>query len=157
MIKRKIVNELYVASAAPIIETYWNDRYESGRVLEYFLVKPIIEYSYLLGHVFNRKIVGYVEAITEQKICNTMYYYDDGILDDTVHYDAVTHSIALGNVDWQINSDNKAKDILKNNVIEQYLCQSKEEIIQKLNYVREYSRTYVKENNLECATLRRKI
>ncbi len=154
--EREIVNKLYVASAAPIIKTYWNNRYDSGEVLEYFLVKPILEHSYLLGHEFRKEIVGYVEAITGQQICDTVYYYDDGTLMDTVHYDATTHSVALGNVDWQVNSDNMAKDILKQNVIEQYLCQTSEEIIQKLNYVREYSKACVKENNLEDAMLRRK-
>ncbi len=147
-------SKLYIASAAPIIKTYHNNYYDSGEILDYFLVNPIIEQKSFLGNVISNKIVGYVEAISKIKICNTMYYYWDGILDDVINYDSVSHKITLGNVDWQVNSKNDANTVLTKEAIDEYLLHSKDEMIERINYVREYSKNVVKEDNIVRAIKR---
>ena len=156
---REIVveNVLYAASAAPIVKTYWNNHFDTGKDLDFFLVKPIVEYRYFLGLFGGRsQIVGYVEAVTGEKVCETVNHYSEyGSLICSVNYDAVSHNIGLGNVSWKVNTTSTADTLLDRSVIDEYMGSDVVEMHERIASVREQCKDVIRVGSIEEAVRRR--
>lgn len=152
-----ILDYIYLAQASPIILCYWNNYYKAGKIVDIFLVKPVIENKYFLGKLIHSETIGYVEAITGQPVCDTMCYYDEyGKLTDSVNYDAVSRRIKVGDVCWQISDGLEAKYILYSEEYERLLNENPDNIMKRINRVRNYCRECVKVDSLQDAMLIRK-
>ena len=141
--KTYISNELFVASSSPIIEKYMLGLYRTGEIVDYFLVNPVIK-----KYFFGKKIIGYVEAISKEPICDTFYIYNSFGVIDVFQVDSISKSLDVGDVDWNVNCYIKADKLLKKETIDKYFKQSKEEIVEQINYVRGYCKEFAKNKKI---------
>ena len=124
--KESISDELYVARAKNIIAGDY--ALESiGEENEYFLVNPIIAKP-LIGKEF---IVGGVEAISKVKLFDVIYWYKGSSGREIDIY-----GNKIGGVHWSVSFLKKAEDVLQREVIYDYFKTSKEEMIYRINEMR---------------------
>lgn len=148
LFEEEIGEETYVISASPITELLWNNFYETGKEIDYLLVNPIIKRD---------TIVGYVETITKKKICSSEYWtyvtedYPRGDMTRQTNYDEVGKSHTAGNVDWKICYEVLADPIYKTDEIVNYYKQTPEEVLTRIDNIREECKKYALTNSVEEA------
>ena len=139
-----ISEKLYVAACYPIIEKYMTGLFRTGDVIEYFLVNPIIKSSFL----GRKKIIGYVEAISKEKVCDTFYIYNIFGIQDVFQVDSVSKSREVGDVDRNINCYLEATKLLNKEAITNYFNQSTNDIVEQLYHVRKYCKDSIKNKKI---------
>ena len=134
-----ISDELYIATASPLIRSRVGDFYEDNK-REDFIVKPILKRT-LFGKL--RK-VGAVEAISNIKLFDC-YYTDNEFYRGYVCKDVEGEFI--GGIGWSIDFYNDARRIIKKEVLDQYFSQTPEEAAQRLASVRNEYAESVKDHD----------
>ena len=146
--RNKTSDELYVATATPIVTRYGYGFDNFEKEVDTFLVKPIIKKT-LFG---DYNIVGYVEAVSNVKIIDTKEFRDPITRKiEIINYDEKTRSVDIGNVDWHVNLFYKAHQLLSNEEIKKYMSCNSYEILKRIDEVREFCSDIIKENSLEKA------
>ncbi len=129
----------YVAAGKVVTDICWNGIPETSEVLEVFFVKPEIK----VNRFGKKKITGFQEIITGDKIINRRYIPNEYIGYDPIDEDVmIDGEVQIGDVVWNVieESEPEFEELLTPEEIQKYMSFSPKEIREQLKSFREEAR-----------------
>ena len=130
--KERVLDEMFIAYATPIIGIDKYGYYEYGNNAEYFIINPIVRKNFF----GKEKIVGGIETISKIKLFNC-YSPDELAENDILIFEDVeSKEYNIGGIRWSANMSESVDKILEKEELDKYLSQTPGNILDKIIKVR---------------------